>query len=79
MSKKLSTKQQFVLDTLKAGGKLILDERVHTVYFSDADGNDYFISHPTVYKLQDLGLIRTGCRPAIDFESFVPIQAPPIN
>ncbi len=71
---KLSTKQQFVLDTLKVGGKLILDEREHAVYFSDADGNDYAISHPTVNKLHDLGLIRTGCRPALDFESFVPVN-----
>lgn len=70
---KLSVKQQFVLDTLKAGGRLILDERDRSLGLSDADGNDYFISHPTVDKLYNMGLIKTGCRPALDFESFIPV------
>lgn len=71
---KLSPKQQFVLDTLKAGGRLILDERDNTLGFCDVDGNDYAISHSTVKKLIDLNLITTGCRPAMDFESYVVVK-----
>jgi len=71
---KLSTKQQFVLDTLKAGGRLILDERDNSLGFCDVDGNDYFISRPTVDRLLKLGMIRTGYRPALGFQSFVLVK-----
>jgi hypothetical protein len=69
----LTKKQKFVLQALRDGGMLILEDITNELHFDDVDGNCYLIHHRTVDKLLNAGLIRIGHRPALDITRFIAV------
>jgi len=69
--KTLTPKQKQVVSILKSGGQIIIDDITQDIGLSDEDGNCYAVQHRTVRKLLEIGAVRFGHPPALDFTRII--------